>query len=156
MPRGKGGKKKRRGRNDTFVKKELVLCDEGQAYAKVIKMLGNARLQADCYIKVSDGQFMMETKVCLIRGSMRKRVWINVGDIILVSLREFDNTKGDVIHKYTNEEASKLIKKKHMPSVKLDSHSTDDSTKKNSNTVENIVQEESIMFQDNDSDGVAL
>ena len=100
---------KRRCKNEVQVKRSLVLAEEDQAYAKVIKMLGNARLQADCYIKLSDGQFKMETKVCLIRGSMRKRVWINSGDVVLVSIREFDNSKGDVIHKYEPDEVSKLI-----------------------------------------------
>ena len=31
---------------------------------------------------------------------MRKRVWISNNDMILVSLREFDDDKGDVIYKY--------------------------------------------------------
>ena len=39
---------------------------------------------------------------------MRKRVWINNGDLILVSLRDFEKEKGDVIHKYFPEEATEL------------------------------------------------
>ena len=39
---------------------------------------------------------------------MRNRVWINAGDIILVSLREFGDEKADVIHKYYPEEAYEL------------------------------------------------
>ena len=116
-------------------------------------MLGNARLQADCYIKLSDGQFKMETKVCLIRGSMRKRVWINSGDVVLVSIREFDNSKGDVIHKYEPDEVSKLIRRKHMPSIKFDTHTSDDSQKKKTNEKQEvIVEEESIQFQNEESD----
>ena len=151
--KGKGGKKKRRCKNEVQVKRSLVLAEEDQAYAKVIKMLGNARLQADCYIKLSDGQFKMETKVCLIRGSMRKRVWINSGDVVLVSIREFDNSKGDVIHKYEPDEVSKLIRKKHMPSIKFDTHPSDDSQKKKTNEKQEvIVEEESIQFQNEESD----
>ena len=41
---------------------------------------------------------------------MRKRVWINEGDIILVSLRGFQDNKVDVILKYSDEEVRKLIK----------------------------------------------
>jgi translation initiation factor 1A len=39
---------------------------------------------------------------------MRKRVWINVGDIVLVSLREFQDSKADIIWKYTPDEARQL------------------------------------------------
>lgn len=62
-------------------------------------MLGNGRLQAQCF----DG----ETRLAHIRGKMRKKVWINQGDIILISLRDFQDDKADVIVKYTVEEVSK-------------------------------------------------
>lgn len=60
-------------------------------------MLGNGRLEAQCF----DG----EKRLALIRGKMRKKVWINTGDIILLSLREFQDEKADVIQKYTPDEA---------------------------------------------------
>lgn len=63
-------------------------------------MLGNARVEAFCFDGVS--------RMCQIRGQMRKRVWINVGDIVLVSLREFQDSKADIIWKYTPDEARQL------------------------------------------------
>jgi len=36
------------------------------------------------------------------------KVWINVGDIILLSVREFQDDKADVIHKYNNDEIRAL------------------------------------------------
>ena len=63
-------------------------------------MLGNARVEAFCF----DGV----TRLCQIRGQMRKRVWINMGDIVLVSLREFQDSKADIIWKYTPDEARSL------------------------------------------------
>lgn len=39
---------------------------------------------------------------------MRKKVWVNAGDIVLLSLRDFQNEKADVIMKYTVEEARNL------------------------------------------------
>ena len=153
--KGKGGKKKRRCKNEVQIKRNLVLAEEDQAYGKVIKMLGNARLQAECYMKLSSGEFKMEIKVCLIRGSMRKRVWINAGDIVLVSIRDFDKTKGDIIHKYEPDEVSKLIRRKHMPSIKFNSHPSDDSDKKK-NTISKkqdiIVEEDTIQFHNEESD----
>jgi translation initiation factor 1A len=69
-------------------------------YAQVTKMLGNGRLEAQCF----DG----EKRLAHIRGKMRKKVWINQGDIILLSLREFQDAKADVILKYTADEARNL------------------------------------------------
>jgi translation initiation factor 1A len=63
-------------------------------------MLGNARVDAFCFDGVS--------RLCQIRGQMRKRVWITVGDIVLVSLREFQDSKADIIWKYTPDEARSL------------------------------------------------
>lgn len=63
-------------------------------YAKVLKMLGNGRLDAYCYDGVK--------RLCHIRGKMRKKVWVGVGDIILVGLRDFQDSKADVILKYVH------------------------------------------------------
>ncbi|KAH8112634.1 eukaryotic translation initiation factor 1A [Phellopilus nigrolimitatus] len=103
MPKnkGKGGKNRRRGKNENDDdKRELVFKEDGQEYAQVTKMLGNGRLEAQCF----DG----EKRLAHIRGKMRKKVWINQGDIILLSLREFQDDKADVIVKYTSEEARNL------------------------------------------------
>jgi len=103
MPKnkGKGGKNRRRGKNENDDdKRELVFREDGQEYAQVIKMLGNGRLEAQCF----DG----EKRLAHIRGKMRKKVWINQGDIVLLSLRDFQDDKADVIVKYTADEARNL------------------------------------------------
>merc|ERR1712000_670208 len=41
-------------------------------------------------------------------GKNRKKVWINQGDIVLLSLRDFQDDKADVIQKYSSDEARKL------------------------------------------------
>tara|TARA_B110000503_G_C6945375_1_gene328758 strand:- start:295 stop:564 length:270 start_codon:yes stop_codon:yes gene_type:complete len=54
-------------------------------------------------------------RMCTIRGKLRNRVWMNNGDIILVSLREFGDDKGDIIHKYYPEEAYELQEMGELP-----------------------------------------
>jgi len=49
-------------------------------------------------------------RMCHIRGKMRKRVWVNQGDIILIGLRDFQDDKADVILKYNADEARQLKK----------------------------------------------
>uniref|UniRef100_A0A670ISY7 Eukaryotic translation initiation factor 4C n=1 Tax=Podarcis muralis TaxID=64176 RepID=A0A670ISY7_PODMU len=72
----------------------------GQEYAQVIKMLGNGRLEALCFDGVK--------RLCHIRGKLRKKVWINTSDIILVGLRDYQDNKADVILKYNADEARSL------------------------------------------------
>ena len=103
MPKnqGKGGKQFRRGKNIPYMeKRQLEFKEDQQEYALVTKMLGNSR----CECKCSDGR----TRLGIIRGSMTKRVWISMGDLVLVSLREYQDDKADIIHKYTHEEANTL------------------------------------------------
>jgi translation initiation factor 1A len=70
-------------------------------------MLGNGRLEAFCF----DGK----KRLCHIRGKMRKKVWVNGGDIVLCGLREFQDDKADVILKYTSEEARRLKTMGELP-----------------------------------------
>jgi translation initiation factor 1A len=63
-------------------------------------MLGNGRVEAQCF----DGK----SRLCHIRGKMRKKVWISAGDIVLVAKREYQDDKADVILKYSPEEARQL------------------------------------------------
>ena len=103
MPKnkGKGGKNRRRGKNENEgMKRELVFKEDGQEYAQVIKMLGNGRLEALCFDGVK--------RLCHIRGKLRKKVWINQSDIILLGLRDYQDQKADVILKYTPDEARSL------------------------------------------------
>jgi len=49
------------------------------------------------------------------RQVAKKKVWINKDDIILVSLRDFEDGKCDVIHKYTPDEIAQLKKSGKLP-----------------------------------------
>merc|ERR1712050_287919 len=102
MPKnkGKGGKNRRRGKNEGEEKRELIFKEDGQQYAQVLRMLGNGRLEAMCIDGVK--------RLCHIRGKMRKKVWVNTGDIILVGLRDYQDEKADVIQKYMADEARSL------------------------------------------------
>jgi len=103
MPKnkGKGWKNRRRGKNENEgLKRELVFKEDGQEYAQVIKMLGNGRLEAMCFDGVK--------RLCHIRGKLRKKVWINQFDIILVGLRDYQDARADVILKYSADEARNL------------------------------------------------
>lgn len=106
--KGKGGKNRRRGKNvNGGQKRELIYKEEGQEYGQVTKMLGNGRIEVSCFDSVK--------RMGHIRGKLRKKVWMGQGDIILVSLREFQDDQCDVIHKYNSDEARTLKQQGELP-----------------------------------------
>jgi len=113
MPKnkGKGGKNRRRGKNENDdVKRELVLKEDGQSYAQVTRILGNGHLEAFCFDSAGG-----KKRLCHIRGKLRKKQWINQGDIILVGLRDYQDDKADVIMKYHADEARELKRMREIP-----------------------------------------
>ncbi|CDK25783.1 unnamed protein product [Kuraishia capsulata CBS 1993] len=110
MPKskGKGGKNRRRGKNiNEGQKRELIYKEEGQEYAQITKMLGNGRVEASCFDGIK--------RMAHIRGKLRKKVWMAQGDIILVSLRDFQDDQCDVVHKYNADEARALKSAGELP-----------------------------------------
>jgi len=79
---------------------ELIIKEQGQEYAKVIALMGEGRVNATC----ADGV----ERICHIRGTLRKKVWIVKDDIILVSLRDFQDKKADILVKYCEQEVRLL------------------------------------------------
>ena len=98
---GKGGKKFKRSKTaESINKRQIIIKEEGQEYAYIVKMLGNNR----CECKCNDGR----SRLGIIRGSMVRRVWICINDLVLVSLRDYQDEKADIIHKYTLDEEKSL------------------------------------------------
>jgi len=138
MPKnkGKGGKNRRRGKNENEgLKRELVFKEDGQEYAQVTKMLGNGRLEAMCFDGVK--------RLCHIRGKLRKKVWINQSDIVLLGLRDYQDAKADVILKYSADEARNLKSYGEFP----------DSVKINETVDFGGGEDDDIEFDDVDTDG---
>ena len=92
-------------------KRELEFKTHSQEYGKVSKILGNARVSVNCY----DGK----TRMGVIRGKMRKRVWIREGDTVLVSLREFQDDKCDITFKYYDTEVRNLMIYGEIPDIDI-------------------------------------
>lgn len=107
----KGGKNYKKQKKISPKKHELIYCEDEQFYARVIKQIGDGRFE--CQIFNTDQDTKLIGKIC---GSMRKRVWVNIGNIVLVSSRNFDSSSCDIIHKYTDEEAINLKNYGEIPS----------------------------------------
>lgn len=110
MPKNKGlgGKNYKKGPNKSVIEhRDLHTKEDGQEYAQVKKMLGNGRLECFCF----DGV----TRMAHIPGRMSKKIWIAIDDIVLVGLRDYQDSKCDVMIRYTADEVRILKSSKEIP-----------------------------------------
>ena len=100
---GKGGKGCKKMKNSAIENNRLLLFkDHGQEYAVVLEIFGHGRYSCAC----NDNT----TRLCILRGSLRKgSTRIYKGDTVLVSLRDFQDGKADIIHVYAQDEVHSLI-----------------------------------------------
>lgn len=109
MPKNGGGKKFKRGKKFSSNQRQRELPEkaEGQQYAVLTAKRGDCRF--DC--------MTANKQICSARvpGSFRKRVWCNVDDIVLVSVRPYDPTMVDILYKYNHSEAEQLKRDGQLP-----------------------------------------
>lgn len=158
MPKNKiGGKahKKRANKNEDTYKKMIYPDQSGfQQFAISTKILGGRMLL--CKTLSSNDDYISRILLCHIRGKMRKRAWINVGDLILISYRSNDDfnkdmAKVDSIHKYDGEDVKTLIKLGYINSDIYNKINSDLNIQSNKNkSSENLTQIEIIDDNDND------
>ena len=109
----KGGSraKKQASKNADQVR-QLIFREDGQYYALVTKVCGNAQFDVKCLME--DGRTERKLAVARQRNKRKRGGWIKLDDIILVSEREFQPTKCDIIHSYERGEVLKLINYKEL------------------------------------------
>tara|TARA_R100001163_G_C5068378_1_gene208535 strand:- start:9372 stop:9839 length:468 start_codon:yes stop_codon:yes gene_type:complete len=117
MPKNtKGGKNFKKGKKpgaDVQQRQFIYKDGEEQDYVILKKKLGDCRF-------IGVAQRDAREYLCHIRGKMRKKIWMNEGDLVLVGFRQFENDKCDIIHKYTSDEFKKLKKMGVITHLKLD------------------------------------
>jgi len=87
------------GQNDNI---KNLIKDEDQEYAFIEDALGDGRMKLICWDK--------KTRMGIIRGKLKRRCWMNKGDIVLISFRDFQDEKCDIIQKYTDNQVKILVK----------------------------------------------
>ncbi|MBX5326177.1 MAG: translation initiation factor eIF-1A [Candidatus Bathyarchaeia archaeon] len=72
-----------------------------------IKLLGFDRIMVKC----QDGH----DRLCRVRGKLKRRVWIRLGDIVLVSPWDFQSdTRGDIYWRYRKNQTEWLRSKGYL------------------------------------------
>jgi translation initiation factor 1A len=88
-----------------------------EEYAFVEKLLGNCRAKVICNNGIQ--------AIGIIRGSLRKfnnRILIENGDIVVVSKRDFQENKVDIVHKFNIEQCQSLVKNKEISEILINSY----------------------------------
>lgn len=150
MPRNtQGGKKYKQQKhknNDPGTQRALVKPTEGQEYAIVTKLLGNSRVSASFYDTRESGNSRMNEITCFLRpGLKKKRQFARMGSLILISLRDFEKDKADVIYVYDDEEAKRMKRKGLLPENLMKKETNGDelifAEEEESNSEEELVEE---------------
>lgn len=93
---------KNKNQQPTKIDVKHLRKEPGQEYAWIKSKLGSCRMRVICFDK--------RERLALIRGKMKRRCWIQLSDIVLVSLRDFQDDKCDIIQKFTDDQVKVLVK----------------------------------------------
>jgi len=112
---GKGHKKCKNNINREY-NKILEVKEEGEAYGIVNKILGGGRMAISYYDEEAKNIISV---LGIVRGAIKKRTRFTLGCLILVSIRDFQKDKADIIYKYSINDVNQLKKRGEIPSLLL-------------------------------------
>lgn len=100
-----GNQAKKKGRKNTQ-KKTFSLDDlikgKGEEYAYVQDKFGDGRFNVICYDKVS--------RLGIVRGKIKNYCRIQKSSLVLISIRDFEDGKCDILYEYLPDDIDKLLK----------------------------------------------
>ena len=107
MPKNKiGGSKHKKAKN--YIESSSIRYKENhENYGKVIRILGNCRFTVLC----DDGL----ERLSIMRGKFKKRKFINLNDIVLLEIWDFQDDKSSIVHVYNEDNIRKLRKTNNFP-----------------------------------------
>ena len=80
---------------------KLPYAPRGEMFGVVREMNGAARATVICADE--------KNRMCRIVGKMKKKVWVRVGDLVIVKKWTVqEDTKGDLVFRYTKTQANKI------------------------------------------------
>lgn len=86
---------------------EMMYPSANDVLGVATKLLGYDRIMVKC----QDGR----ERLCRIRGKMKRRVWIRVNDVVLVSPWDFESDRrGDLVWRYTRAQAEDLRRRGYI------------------------------------------
>ncbi len=90
----------------------IRLPKEGEIFGVVVEMLGARKIR----VESDDGL----TRLCRIPGRMKKRIWIRVGDLVLIQPWKVQpKERADVVWRYTPTQASWLKRNGYLKNIEI-------------------------------------
>lgn len=160
MPKNiKGGNKAKKGKNSSlreFTRRLELPDDSGyQYYGLVLKHHGattdivflDTRKNKDV-----DSSGKLTKAIGYVRGSIKKKCRPKINDIVIVAVRDYQDKKVDIIHKYNDDEMKELKKNNYFDEaflslIKANASGVD--VGGNDNDEIPIVNDDFIMFDEN-------
>ena len=93
--------------SDGPVRVRLPNKKENEIFGIADQLLGASRIKIMC----ADGKSRMGR----IPGKLKKRMWIRVGDLVIVRPWKFQDDKSDIVWRYTKTQANYLSRRKMIP-----------------------------------------
>jgi len=92
---------------------KIRIPKQGEILGLAISMVGGSKIVVEC----SDGK----TRLCRIPGKIRKKIWIRVGDVVLVTpwVVQSDE-RGDIVWRYTKTQANWLKRKGYTKNLNIE------------------------------------
>ena len=120
MPKNLKAKKNGIARTNEPKKFEMVYKEDivggGAVYGQVVKVLGDCNFTVRCFIE-KEKENTIEL-LCHLRKSAKKMGRVNLESIVLVGLRDFQESKGDILYTYNVDQAKILRREGHIPKPK--------------------------------------
>ncbi len=109
------GKKKKKGFNSQGQKLRYPRKDENEILGRVIEILGNDHMRVKCEDNV--------IRLGRIRGKIKKRVWIRLGEVVLVVPWDWETEKPndekeprcDIVWRYRATQEKQLDRRGMLP-----------------------------------------
>ena len=109
---GKKYKQQKHKNNNNAQPSALQKPTEGQSYSTVTKLLGNSRVTGRFYDTRDPQDKRMNEITCFLRpGLKKKRQFAKMGSIMIISLRDFEKDKADVVYIYSDDDTKRLKRK---------------------------------------------
>jgi translation initiation factor 1A len=121
---GKGHKKCKNSiyRDEVSKKVEYRQEDNNEVYGVITKIYGSGRFLVLFYDDLDKKKAgTPKEKMGILRGNLRRRTRLCAGNLVLVSVRSFQEDKVDIIYKYKDYEISDLKKRNFLNNTLVES-----------------------------------
>ena len=110
----KGGNKCKKGKNSVATSNKVMEAEEGQYYGIVQKIVGNSVAQVKYFVP---GVGVKTINGIMRKSLKKKRMYVNPDKYIIISLRDFETDKCDIIHVYRDTEMNYVKRRLLHPNL---------------------------------------